>query len=261
MNPKPLVSAIIPAYNSAHFLPEAVASIRRQNYEPLEIIIVDDGSTDNTAEVVAGLGENVRSVYQDNSGQAAARNRGIKLARGDFLAFLDADDLWADDKLTHQLAHFAADSTLDIVQGRSRVVYLPGAETLKMAYEDDQNTLVMPVFGSALFRPSALEKVGLFDETMRYHEDADWFIRALEQNAKLRIIEAVTLYYRQHPSNQSLEKSHDARAQLTLLKRSLDRRRGQNNGSAAELPRFADFDETGYRLQPGVWKTKGNQRE
>src|ERR1017187_10588057 len=98
----PLVSVIIPAYNAAHFLPNAVASVRRQSYEPLEILIVDDGSRDDCARVAAELGETVRYVRQEQAGPAAARNRGLELAQGEFIGFLDADDEWPEQKLSIQ---------------------------------------------------------------------------------------------------------------------------------------------------------------
>ena len=95
---KPLVSVIMPVYNGAAFLTGAIDNIRRQNYEPLEIIIVDDGSTDSTGQIVASFGSDIRYVYQANQGPAAARNHGLRLATGDLIAFLDVDDLWAENR-------------------------------------------------------------------------------------------------------------------------------------------------------------------
>src|SRR5579871_1893267 len=93
-------SVIIPVYNAEAFLAQAVESVRRQTVKPLEIIVVDDGSTDNSAQVAARL--DVHYIYQPNRGPAAARNRALTAARGQFIAFLDADDLWPDNKLAMQ---------------------------------------------------------------------------------------------------------------------------------------------------------------
>lgn len=114
-----LVSVIIPVYNGEAFLAEAVESIQRQNCHSLEIIIVDDGSTDSTGSVVASLQADVRYVYQpNNSGPAAARNRGLQMAQGNVIGFLDADDdLWPDNKLAVQLACLAAQPRTEIVLG------------------------------------------------------------------------------------------------------------------------------------------------
>src|SRR5262245_10754564 len=100
----PLVSCIVPVYNGEAFLGEALASIRAQRHRPIEILVVDDGSTDGTAAVVMAADAGIRYMRQDNAGGAAARNRGIGMARGTFVAFLDADDLWPPEKLERQIA-------------------------------------------------------------------------------------------------------------------------------------------------------------
>src|ERR1044072_1794023 len=105
-SPKPLVSVIIPTYNSARFLAESIQSVLGQSFRDFELIVIDDGSTDNTEAVVAAFPEALRYVKKANGGPAAARNFGIREARGDFIAFLDADDFWMSDKLALQVAHF-----------------------------------------------------------------------------------------------------------------------------------------------------------
>ena len=112
---KPLVSVIIPAYNSADFIDEALKSVFDQTYKDLEIIVVDDGSTDDTRAVLEKYGDRVNYHYQDNNGPASARNRGIKLARGKYIAFLDADDLWLPTKLEKQVALFKNRENLGFV--------------------------------------------------------------------------------------------------------------------------------------------------
>ena len=114
------VSVIIPVYNGVKYLADAVASIVRQDHEPLEIIIVDDGSTDETSAVARSLPGDIRYIYQTNSGAASARNRGLEMAIGDVICFLDADDMWSDDKLAVQLALFSADDSLQVVLGSAR---------------------------------------------------------------------------------------------------------------------------------------------
>ena len=107
-----LVSVIVPAYNAASFLPKAIASIDRQGYHPLEIIVVDDGSTDNTAEVVRSLPSVSHYFHQENKGPSAARNVALKHAKGEFIAFLDSDDEWPVGKLELQLGRLRADPGL-----------------------------------------------------------------------------------------------------------------------------------------------------
>ena len=117
---RPLVSVIVPSYNAARFLPEAIASVRRQHYEPLEILIVDDGSTDATPQLVPRLGADIRYFRKENAGVASARNVGLREARGEVIAFLDADDQWPDGKIGVQLARLEADPALEVVTGRTQ---------------------------------------------------------------------------------------------------------------------------------------------
>ena len=114
-----LVSVIIPVYNGEAFLVEAVESIQRQVHRPLEILIVDDGSTDNTAKIAAGFDDDVRYTFKPNGGPASARNTGLKMARGSVIGFLDVDDLWTEKKLEWQLTRFVSTPTLEIILGHT----------------------------------------------------------------------------------------------------------------------------------------------
>jgi len=224
----PLVSVVIPVFNGERFLREAVQSVLDQQYSPLEIIVVDDGSTDNTAIVARDLP--VRYLHQTNQGPAAARNRGIEQAQGSLIAFADADDLWPAGKLESQLPLLIKDPRIDIVLGRIQQVLLSEGEELG-------ETTFSVNLGSAVIRKSVFERIGLFDETMRYSEDVDWFMRARESGAAIVTIDAVTLFYRQHEQNMTRGKSTAELNVLKALKKSLDRRR-ERTGSAAALPNF-----------------------
>ena len=229
---EPLVSVVIPVFNGERFLREAVESVLAQKYAPLEIIMVDDGSTDGTADVARSLPETVRYLHQSNQGPAAARNRGIEHAQGSLIAFADADDLWPEDKLALQLPYMMRDPAAEIVMGRIQQVLLS---------ETGAENFAEPAFsvnlGSAIIRKSVFERVGLFDETMRYSEDVDWFMRAREGRAAIVTIDAVTLLYRQHDQNMTRGKSTSELNVLKALKRSLDRRR-ESTGFASALPTF-----------------------
>jgi glycosyltransferase involved in cell wall biosynthesis len=226
----PLVSVVIPVFNGEAFLREAVQSVLAQKYSPVEIIVVDDGSTDGTENVARSFPETVRYMRQSNKGPAAARNRGIEHAQGSLIAFADADDLWPEGKLELQLPYLLPDPAIEIVMGRIQQVRLS-----KMV---DEPTFSVNL-GSAVIRKSVFERVGLFDETMRYSEDVDWFMRAREAGAAIVTIDAVTLLYRQHEQNMTRGKSTSELNVLKALKRSLDRRR-ERTGSAAALPSFKD---------------------
>ena len=228
---EPLISVVIPVFNGERFLRAAIQSVLDQKYSAVEIIVVDDGSTDGTASLAQSLSETVRYLHQTNQGPAAARNRGIEQAQGSLIAFADADDLWPKAKLELQLPYFS-DSKIDIVLGRIQQVLL--SETVDGPAPEPAFSVNL---GSAVIRRSVFERVGLFDETMRYSEDVDWFMRARESGAAIVTIDDVTLFYRQHDANMTRGKSAAELNVLKALKKSLDRRR-ERTGAAAALPNF-----------------------
>ncbi len=219
---KALVSAIIPVYNGAAFLGEAIECVIAQSYRPLEILVVDDGSTDTTAEVAGKYTIEVEYTYQPNAGPAAARNRGIGLAKGELLAFLDVDDLWSEDKLALQTAYLGENPEVDIVQGHIQTLQLDNSSSLSQIVSTPYRYINI---GSALFRRRVFDKVGLFDETLRDSEDVDWFIRAWERGVSKAVLESVTLLYRRHDQNMSDRQKPINYGLTKLMKRHLDRRR------------------------------------
>jgi glycosyltransferase involved in cell wall biosynthesis len=210
-----------------------------QKYSDLEIIIVDDGSTDGTASVAKTFPETVRYLHQTNQGPSAARNRGIERAQGSLIAFADADDLWPANKLEHQLPYLIRDPQIDIVLGRIQLVKLSETDNGQTRAEEFAEPVFSVNLGSAIIRKSVFERVGLFDETMRYSEDVDWFMRAREGGAKIVTIDAVTLFYCRHEQNMTRGKTISELNLVKALKRSLDRRR-EHSSVAAALPSFND---------------------
>lgn len=237
------VSVIIPVYNGEAFFAEAVESVRQLNYHPLEIIIVDDGSTDGTAVIAKSFQGDVRYISQPNKGPSAARNAGLKMARGNVIAFLDADDLWPKNKLEIQLACLAANPSVEIVQGRLQYMRLLDCAAERPLFEDFAEPCVSFSLGSAIFRRPVFDRIGLFDERLRYSEDVDWFMRARENGVTVVVLEQVTLFCRRHQRNTTYRKNLQETGFIKALKNSLDRRRQQSNGSAAPLPELSYLDE------------------
>lgn len=248
-----LVSVIIPAFNAASFLPHAVASIDRQGYYPLEIIVVDDGSTDNTAEVARSLPSISRYLHQQNRGPSAARNLGLRQAGGEFIAFLDADDQWPPGKLDLQLSRLRAEPQLDVVLGRIQYISLPGAEEIDIAFETAERTLTHVHLGSGVYRRAVFERVGLFEETLRYSEDVDWFMRAREKDISMVILGDVTLLYQLHAGNMTREMTSERSNLAAVMRLSLERRRRRGAGRPIELKPWSHYDETGRtRVRPSA---------
>ncbi len=236
----PLVSVIVPVYNGDRFLAEAIDSIRRQDYRPLEIIVVDDGSTDGTPAVASRLAGEVGYVRQDNAGTPAARNTGLRLARGTLIGFLDADDLWTDRKLALQVPRLMESPAAEIVLGYTEVASLADVEHSRRAAPAPAPLLTL---GAALVRRSSFQRAGLFDETLRYCDDVDWFLRAKEAGLSLRIHDDLVQVYRRHDRNLTNHRDLDRRFFVEVLKRSLDRRRRAGAGSVEPLPAWFEADE------------------
>jgi glycosyltransferase involved in cell wall biosynthesis len=246
-----LVSVIIPAFNAASFLPHAVASIDRQGYHPLEIIVVDDGSTDNTAEVARSLPSVSCYLHHQNRGPSAARNLGLRQAGGEFIAFLDADDQWPPGKLNLQLGRLRAEPQLDVVLGRIQYISLPGAEAIDIAFETEERTLTHVHLGSGVYRRPVFERVGLFEESLRYSEDVDWFMRAREKDISMVILGDVTLLYQLHAGNMTREMTSERSNLAAVMRLSLERRRRRGAGQPMELKPWSHYDETGRtRVRP-----------
>lgn len=235
-SPLPFVSIIIPVYNGEKYIREAIESVLQQHYQPLEIIVVDDGSIDGTARLVENLGQKVRYFYQSNRGPSACRNQGLGLSRGEFIAFLDADDLWPPQKFEKQIPHLLENPEVDVVLGRIQCI--ESSDKGESGFQISQNTFIDVHLGSGIFRKSVFKKVGDFDETLRYSEDHDWFLRAREQQISIFFVKEITLYYRLHDSNMTRHKDHQGFQLPKVLKKSLERRRAQNKGIAHSLPNF-----------------------
>ena len=143
-----LVTVIIPCYNGSRFLTDAVASIREQNYQDVEILIIDDGSTDDSAKVAAALGGDIRYVYQANKGLPGARNAGLAHARGELIAFLDVDDVYVNDKIALQVRLLEENRDLEIVIGYIQKTRLSGQQAGRpvfTAYKDPMPAMNMVI--------------------------------------------------------------------------------------------------------------------
>lgn len=232
---QPLVSCIVPVFNGEQYLREALDSIRAQTYRALELIVADDGSTDGTAAIVASYGDRVRHVRQENTGAPAARNLGLHAARGDFVAFLDADDLWHPEKLARQMACFDARPELDLCVTHLQNFWI--AELAEEAERLRDHPLAQPQPGyvtvTLLARRAVFDRVGGFNTALTVGDPMEWFARAAEHGIEMELLPDTLVYRRMHRHNLSWESG--ASRQMTaamkaaivrVVKNTLDRRRG-----------------------------------
>ena len=228
--PEPLVSVILPAYQGERFLAEAIDSALGQDYPHVEVIVVDDGSTDASADIARARG--VRLIEQANLGVSAARNTGLAAARGDLIAFLDQDDYFAPDKLTTQVACLTAEPELDFVLGGLRIVLKPG--TPKPNWWDpawDEAGAPGAQLGVLLARRELIDAIGGFDTRYEIAGDTDWLARAKDAGASWRRLPQVAVYYRLHNTNASYDIDLLRAELLRVLRASVVRRRAAGGGA------------------------------
>jgi glycosyltransferase involved in cell wall biosynthesis len=223
--PLPLVSAVIPVHDGARFLPEALRSVLEQGYPRLEIIVVDDGSTDESA-AIARAHAGVLCLRQANGGVAAARNAGILASKGGLLAFLDQDDRWRPDKLWTQVSYLRDHPAVGYVLARQWMFLEPGTPHPSwLPRELLERDHVGHFPGTLVARRRVFDEVGLFNPTAPPAESADWFARAFDAGVPMQILPQVLLDKRIHGQNQSHDVARVRRGVLQALKASVDRKR------------------------------------
>lgn len=223
-----LVSCIVPVFNGERYIGEAIDSILAQTYRPLQIIVVDDGSRNATRAAVARYREQVAYVWQPNAGPSAARNHGLSMAAGDYLAFLDADDLWHPEKLARQMAQFQARPELELCLTQVKNFWVPELAETEKRFRDQNLAVVITAWmlSSALARRALVQAVGPFKPQLLLGEDTDWFTRVAQRGAQVEVLPDFLVYRRLHPNNLSYGSNIVNRDELLeRLKATIDRKR------------------------------------
>jgi glycosyltransferase involved in cell wall biosynthesis len=228
MTESPVVSVIIPVFNYDRYLAEAIESVLGQTYQNLEVIVVDDGSTDRSGEVAKSFaGRGVKYCHQVNAGIGPARNTGVELARGDFLAFLDADDRWPLEKTERQLAAFESDPELEMCFGQA--VQLQNGSEWEAGVKENKlpEAGLVPgmVPGTMLIKRAAFDSVGKFQGGLKVGEFIDWYARAVELQIRSLVLPDLFLWRRIHDSNQGVRERQSVTDYARVLKAKLDRKR------------------------------------
>jgi len=226
------VSCIVPAYNSQRFIREALESIFAQSRPPAEVIVVDDGSTDGTSDIVKRFRPRVRYLFQNTAGPSATRNAGIIAAGQAFVAFLDADDLWHREKIAWQLDCFRRNPALDVC-----VTFAQNVWTSELADEADRlqnhprnQSVPAYISGAMLARKAVFDRVGLFNEKLWFADAAEWFMRARGLGISVQILPEVLMYHRMHGQNISRRFSERSKLEfIRVVRESIFRRRGYHS--------------------------------
>jgi glycosyltransferase involved in cell wall biosynthesis len=228
----PTVDVIIPAYNAAHYLPAAIESVVSQTFDDWQILLVDDGSTDNTAEAVAPfldrLGSKIRYIMQENRGLPAARNTAIRASTAEFLALLDADDMWLPCRLAESVKILRERPRAGLAYGLITGIdkeNRPGI-TWRGNLSDADGPIAPQLYmrkvelpcPTITFRRKCVDEVGLFDETMRATEDRDLWLR-IALRYEVAFVPKVLAYYRLSPNSMSTDPQRMLQAQLKFIRK------------------------------------------
>ena len=235
--PLPLVSVVVPTYNSARFIGEAVKSVIEQTYSHHEIIVVDDGSTDNTKDVLRPFDGRIRYLHQENRGPSAARNAGIKAAKGEYVCFLDADDLWLPQKLELQVAYMDCHQDVGVLFSdheefdqngtvfnsflKQKVFYRELVSSELIPTDRAFRMLVAENFISTptvMVRRDSFKKTGLFDESIRSVEDRDMWLR-FSARYKIACLPIVVCRRRLHGLNISQQSEQSITGRIKTLEK------------------------------------------
>ena len=224
--PEPLVTVVLPVYNGERYLVEAIDSVLNQSHQAIELVAVDDGSTDGTAGILHAYGDRLRLERQPNRGAGAARNRGVELARGELLGFLDADDIWVQGRVARQVAVLAGEPDCEAVLGRVEHFYSPELDVTQQA------RIVEPAAapgtfhaGTMLIRRASFLRIGYLPTAYKLGEFIDWYMRAQEAGLRAVTLPEVALRRRLHLGHVGLRERQYRSDYVRILKAAMDRRR------------------------------------
>jgi glycosyltransferase involved in cell wall biosynthesis len=220
---RPLATIVIAAYNAEPFLGKAIESSLAQDYRPVEVVVVDDGSTDGTGDVARSYPQ-VRYVHQENQGPSAARNRGLEEAAGEFVAFLDADDEALPAKMTLQVGYLLDHPEVGCTLGRQEVAFEGGGAPEWVGHDPVYGDFAGIPLMSLVARRTTLLDLGGFDPELRVAEDRDLLVRMRERGICVEVVPEVVLRRLFHGENLSFERT-GPHPILRSLKAKLDRTR------------------------------------
>ena len=223
----PLISCIIPVYDGERYLREAVDSILGQTYRPLQVILADDGSTDKTPDIAAAYGDQVTYIQQPNQGYAAAKNLGLSVAQGDFIAFLDADDVWHSEKLMRQISVMKARPALDLCFTTYDNFWMPELADEQHRYQGNPMSQAQSAWSisTLVARRTAFDRFGNFHDGVRWIENMTWFLRASGQGAVIEVLPEILMYRRFNAESFTRDRTRLVNNFFPILKEWRDQQR------------------------------------
>lgn len=220
----------MPVFNTEKYVKEAIESVFSQTYKNIELICIDDGSTDNSLLILESFSNKIVLLSnRNNCGVSEARNKGIRVAKGKFLAFLDADDIWENNKLEVQMNQFDSDINLDVSFSYMKCFISPElSEEVKTLRYCPLGNNPGHIPSTAIVRKTSFEKVGYFDSRWKVGEFIDWLVKAKEIGLNIETVNDVLLLRRIHKTNIGVREREAGRSDyLKIVKEALDRKRKQ----------------------------------
>ena len=222
---KPLVSVILAVYNGEKYLREAIESVFEQTYSPIELLIINDGSLDTTEKIAKKYASKIRYFSETNRGQASAANLGLRMAKGTYIAFLDADDLYMPDKTALQVDLLETVPQADFVFGYVEQFFTPElAQEIQKKWICPSEISPGYLAAAGLFRKECFERVGPFNEEQRIGIFIDWYMRAMEDKLSNQLIPHKVLRRRIHGNNTGITHQHSRLEYVQIVKAALKRR-------------------------------------
>ncbi len=231
----PLVSVITPVFNGENFIRSTLQSVFDQDYSNFEVIVIDDGSEDGTAQIIKSF-PSVRYHYQQNQGIPRARNAGLSLARGEFVAFIDADDLWMPNKLSLQADHLRKNPEAGCVLTLQRLFAEGGGELpVWYAHQRFRQDHIGYFPSTLMARRYVFEIVGNYNPLFPLSESADWFARVKDAGIRIDVLNITLLQKRIHNLNAGLKRKETRSEMLSVLKQSIERKKERGSNPPPEV--------------------------
>lgn len=223
----PLVSVIIPVFNSERYLIESLRSVINQDYKHIEILIIDGNSTDNTKDVCKSFSE-INFYSQEGKGISDALNYGIKKSNGEFISFISSDDLWMHNKLSTQIKFMIDKPEIEYSVTKAKFFLEPGEEKPSNFREEFlSNDTVQNILETLVVRKALFDKIGFFDTSFSYGMEVEWFTRAIDNKINFAVLEKVLTLKRVHSDSITAKNKNAFNDIIKALRKSIKRKKSE----------------------------------